>query len=104
MIQNLIEHEQKADDHSDGNDNHAEKTETSIKWGKPLKKTFTSKEIVAHGLSFFGAGYETTATTLEFISYNLATNQDVQNRLLSEVDEVLEKYVRKKKKKTPNKS
>ena len=36
---------------------------------------------------FLLAGYETTSTTLGFISYELALNPDVQKKLLDEIDE-----------------
>lgn len=65
------------------------------KWNGHMKKTLTNDEIISQSLLFFVAGYDTTAGTLEFISYNLATNQDAQNHLISELDRVLEKYVRK---------
>lgn len=37
---------------------------------------------------FFIAGYETTSATLGFLAYALATNPDVQEQLIEEVDEV----------------
>ncbi|XP_072168373.1 cytochrome P450 3A29-like [Diadema setosum] len=48
----------------------------------------TKEEIVGQGLFFFIAGYETTSTTLGFIAYSLATNPEVQDKLIQEVDEV----------------
>ena len=32
------------------------------------------------------AGYETTATTLCWLAYDLATNPDIQERLIDEID------------------
>lgn len=64
------------------------------KWNGHMKKTLTNEEIISQSLLFFVAGYDTTAGTLEFISYNLATNQEAQNILLAEIDNVLEKHVR----------
>ena len=49
--------------------------------GKPL----TDDEVIAQALVFFVAGYETTATTLSYISYELALNQDIQDRLYEEI-------------------
>ncbi|XP_046563336.1 cytochrome P450 3A29-like [Haliotis rubra] len=40
----------------------------------------STEEIVAQCILFFVAGYETTASTLTFISYNLAMNQDAQGK------------------------
>ena len=37
---------------------------------------------------FFIAGYETTNSTLGFIVYSLATNPEVQKKLIDEIDEV----------------
>lgn len=84
-------------EHSEENRQDLEtKNYRTKKWNGHMKKTLTNDEIISQSLLFFVAGYDTTAGTLEFISYNLATNQDAQNNLISELDRVLEKYVRKK--------
>jgi len=57
-----------------------------------LKKTLTFDEILCTALLFLSAGYETTAQTLCFISYNLAMNPDIQQKLCEEIDHALEKY------------
>ena len=49
----------------------------------------THEEIVANGMIFMIAGYETTATTLMYILYVLATHPHVQDELREEVDRVL---------------
>ena len=36
---------------------------------------------------FLAAGYETTATTLAYLSYYLALNPDIQSKLQDEIDE-----------------
>ena len=36
---------------------------------------------------FLAAGYETTATTLSYVSYHLALNPDIQQKLREEIDE-----------------
>ena len=89
----MIEKEQSE---SNGHDVKEEKDndEKSKIWSGKLKNTLTKSEILAQAIVFLAAGYETTATTLEFISYNLATNQDVQDILIDEVDQVLDKHVR----------
>ena len=44
------------------------------------------------GIIFFVAGFETTSNTLSTFSYNLAKNQDVQQRLYEEISEVMERF------------
>ncbi|XP_037054366.1 cytochrome P450 3A9-like isoform X3 [Peromyscus leucopus] len=46
-------------------------------------------EILAQSITFFFAGYETTSTTLTFITYLLATHPNVQEKLQHEIDAVL---------------
>lgn len=49
---------------------------------------------MAQALVFILAGYETTSFTLNFLSYNLATHPDVQQRLQEEIDAALPNKVR----------
>ena len=46
--------------------------------------------ITAQCVLFYIAGYDTTATTLSFVSYCLALHPKEQQKLLDEVDKVLE--------------
>jgi len=62
--------------------------EAAKKTGKGLTRT----EIKGQTLLFFLAGYETTATTMQFLSYHLATHPDLQEKLRSEINEVLEQH------------
>ena len=48
----------------------------------------THEEAMAQSFIFFVAGYDTTASTLSFLAYNLATHPDLQDMLLEEVDSV----------------
>ncbi|CAG2102957.1 unnamed protein product [Medioppia subpectinata] len=48
-------------------------------------KYITDDEILANAWIFFQAGYETTASTLTFCSYELALNPHIQQRLYEEV-------------------
>lgn len=41
----------------------------------------TKKDIIGNSLSFFTAGYETTATALQFLLYNLALHPDIQEKV-----------------------
>lgn len=60
-------------------------------YGKSQKKLpITDDLITGQALVFFIAGFETSATTMAFMSYLLAVNQDVQSKLQKEIDEVLE--------------
>ena len=48
-------------------------------------KKLTNNEIAAQAWSFFLAGFETTATSLSYMSYLLATHPDIQERLHREL-------------------
>ncbi|CAH2005624.1 unnamed protein product [Acanthoscelides obtectus] len=52
----------------------------------------TENEIAAQCFVFFIAGFETSATTMTFALYELAANQDIQEKLREEVRDVLDKY------------
>ncbi|XP_044145301.1 cytochrome P450 3A19-like isoform X3 [Bufo gargarizans] len=52
-------------------------------------KELTDTEIMAQGLIFIMAGYETTSTTLMFLAYHLAIHPDVQTKLQEEIDTLL---------------
>lgn len=46
-------------------------------------------ELKSNAMTFFLAGYDTTANTLSFACHALATNSDVQKKLIEEIDTVL---------------
>ena len=48
----------------------------------------TEEEIMGNAMIFFVAGYETTASTLQFLAYELAVNPEIQERLIQEIDDV----------------
>lgn len=52
-------------------------------------KGLTREDLMSQAIIFFLAGNETTALTLSFVGYNLATNMDVQEKLIQEIDEVI---------------
>ncbi|XP_046574684.1 cytochrome P450 3A29-like [Haliotis rubra] len=56
---------------------------------KGMKKGLTSTEILAHSVTFFLAGHETTSTTMSFVAYNLALHPHWQDRVTMEIDEIL---------------
>lgn len=49
----------------------------------------TLDEIKAQAVTFFDAGYETTATTLAWLAHSLAVNPDVQEKLHDEIVSVV---------------
>lgn len=71
-------------------DNAPEETNTVRNANGTRKKIFlTNEEILATCFAFFMAGYETTGTTLAYMSYLLAKHQEVQDRLREEILTVL---------------
>ena len=51
----------------------------------------SDEEIMGNAMVFFSAGYETTASTLQFMAYQLSLNEEVQDKLIQEIDDVLGK-------------
>ncbi|XP_037713923.1 probable cytochrome P450 6a23 isoform X2 [Drosophila subpulchrella] len=49
-------------------------------------------EVLAQAFIFFLAGFETSSTTMGFALYELARNQDVQDKVRKEIDNVIEKH------------
>ena len=49
----------------------------------------TDEEVLINSIVFMVAGYDTTATTLCWLAYDLATNPDIQERLIGEIDSEL---------------
>ncbi|KAK2148412.1 hypothetical protein LSH36_499g02031 [Paralvinella palmiformis] len=54
------------------------------------KQGLTHEEILAQSLLFFIAGYETTASTITFLCYCLATNMAAQRELQREIDRMVD--------------
>ena len=48
-------------------------------------KLLSDDEVIAQAFIFFLAGYETTATTLSYSTYELAINQNIQHQLYEEI-------------------
>ncbi|XP_066275168.1 cytochrome P450 3A11-like [Branchiostoma lanceolatum] len=53
------------------------------------KQALSRDDVLANGFQFILAGYETTASTLSFTMYQLATHPDVQDKVIREVDDVM---------------
>jgi len=54
----------------------------------------THAEIIAQGILFFLGGFENTANTLSFLAYQLAVNTDCQDKVIQEIDNVMNGQVR----------
>lgn len=52
----------------------------------------TFNELLAQAFIFFVAGFETSSTTMGFALYELARNQDVQDKLREEIGNVFGKH------------
>ncbi|KAG8176916.1 hypothetical protein JTE90_018699 [Oedothorax gibbosus] len=57
-----------------------------------MSKSLSMDELVANSINFFLSGYDPATNTLSFASYFLALNPDKQEKLRSEVDEVLKEH------------
>lgn len=53
-----------------------------------ITEEFDEIDVAANSFLFFIAGFETSASTLSFCVYELALNQDVQEKLRSEVQQI----------------
>lgn len=52
-----------------------------------VKREWSDDEIVAQCFIFFAAGFDSVATVLSFLTYELAINQDIQQKLFAEIHE-----------------
>lgn len=50
-------------------------------------QTLTNEDITAQALIFFLGGFESVSHLMNFLSYELAVNPDIQQRLIEEIDE-----------------
>lgn len=66
--------------------------ESIKKNGQKIQIEVDDQLLSAQGIQFFGAGFETSATTLSFILYELAKDQVAQRRVFEEIDSYLLKH------------
>lgn len=52
--------------------------------------------MVAQVFMLYLAGHETTATTLTFVSYELALNQEVQDRVVQEIQDQIGEVIHRR--------
>ena len=52
----------------------------------------TDDVMAAQAFVFYMAGYETSATTMAYLMYQLALNPDIQNKLVVEIEEVIKAH------------
>lgn len=56
------------------------------------KGRLTLNEVAANSYILYLGGWETTATTLHFLSYELSVNIDIQEKLRNEINTILKKH------------
>ncbi|KAJ2939829.1 hypothetical protein O0L34_g18023 [Tuta absoluta] len=59
---------------------------------KTVTRAWTEDDLIAQAVLFFIAGFETVASSMTFLLYELAVNPDVQEKLVQEIRETEEKY------------
>ncbi|XP_025080188.1 cytochrome P450 3A43-like [Pomacea canaliculata] len=62
---------------------------TEEPFGKKPTKLLTQQEVVSQCFNIALAGFETTASALRFLTYHLAIHQDVQDKVLAEIQQVI---------------
>lgn len=55
-----------------------------------VRRPWSDDELMAQCLTFFLAGYDTGSSVMSLLAYELATNKDVQEKLIAEIDQVNE--------------
>ncbi|XP_044758961.1 uncharacterized protein LOC123316796 [Coccinella septempunctata] len=59
---------------------------------KEIKQDLTDTDIASQVFIFFFGGFETVSTAMCFMAHELATNPDVQSKLIAEIDENIQKH------------
>ncbi|CAH1395151.1 unnamed protein product [Nezara viridula] len=66
--------------------------EKQLKNGNISKIVMDDNTITSNAFVFLLAGYETTASTLGYVLYELSTNPEIQEKVYKEVEDVLKKH------------
>ncbi|XP_055301644.1 probable cytochrome P450 9f2 [Sitodiplosis mosellana] len=77
-------------DESNENDTGFATVEESNIGRRQVNRTYTDDEIISQCFLFFLAGFDTLSTGLTFMAYELALNQDIQQKLYEEIREANE--------------
>merc|ERR1711911_141078 len=86
MMIDCLENEQVDNDSNEAdNDQYHKDMELNHERSSKFKKN--EDIIIATAMVILVAGYDTTGQTLSFLSYELASNPDIQEKLQEEVDE-----------------
>lgn len=83
IFQLLVQWRNEGKIHSD------ERWTIQLKNGEKHEKELTEAQVTAQMFLFFAAGYETSASTLTFLMYELAKNANIQQKLHDEIDECI---------------
>lgn len=70
--------------------NFSAHTEFDVSLKNEKMSNFEENDWIAQGFLFFGAGFDTSTSTLQILFYELAQNPQIQDDLLAEIDEVCE--------------
>ncbi|XP_064612070.1 cytochrome P450 3A24-like [Liolophura sinensis] len=88
FLQIMVTAENQARDHTAHVDDHPDNVIDSTHWVDKRKgQGLTDDEILAQSITFLVAGFDTTATSLTYVLYNLALNPKCQDKLIAEIDE-----------------
>lgn len=91
FIQHMVDHlEAENNDETEKTDQDPD-IENNASW-KKLRKNLSNSEILSQSILFMMAGTETTAVTLSWLAYNLVFYPECQDKLIQEVDSVLEEH------------
>jgi cytochrome P450 family 9 len=70
--------------------NFSAHTEFDVSLKNEKMSNFEEDDWIAQGFIFFGAGFDTSTSTLQVLFYELVQNPQIQEDLIDEIDQVLE--------------